>query len=313
MREIGLAGDRAQRGEFGRGEAHEIQRAGARVRHIVERRLFRAKRAARSAGRDGAFHRAATSSEWPRAAYPRRDGSSIRWSRPNGSRRISASLTWWWSTPVGTCRRAAATGGATISPRIFPARASSTSTRSATGRIPRRTCCRRRRLRPRDGAARRRPRRPDRRLRQLAAPDRGARLVHAPAFRRSASRDPRRRIPEMARRRRPIESGEPAARNAQFEAAEARRVVTKEQFLAGRRPPCSTRAARAASKARARSRPGIAAGHIPGARNLPFALALQRRRHLQTTDELQRLFAEAGVDPLSPFVASCGSGVTATA
>jgi hypothetical protein len=31
MREIRLAGDRAERGEFGRGEAHEIERAGARV------------------------------------------------------------------------------------------------------------------------------------------------------------------------------------------------------------------------------------------------------------------------------------------
>ena len=28
-------------------------------------------------------------------------------------------------------------------------------------------------------------------------------------------------------------------------------------------------------------------------------------------DELRRLFAEAGVDPEQPFVASCGSGVTA--
>ena len=32
---------------------------------------------------------------------------------------------------------------------------------------------------------------------------------------------------------------------------------------------------------------------------------------MKSTDELQRLFAEAGVDPMQPFVASCGSGVTA--
>src|SRR3546814_9549580 len=36
MREIGLAGHRAERGEFGRGEADEIQLARARIGHIVE-------------------------------------------------------------------------------------------------------------------------------------------------------------------------------------------------------------------------------------------------------------------------------------
>src|SRR3546814_14189239 len=36
MREIGLAGHRAERGEFGRGEADEITLAPARIGHIVE-------------------------------------------------------------------------------------------------------------------------------------------------------------------------------------------------------------------------------------------------------------------------------------
>ncbi len=40
MREIGLAGHRAERGEFGRGEAHQIGLAGARIGHIIEHRLF---------------------------------------------------------------------------------------------------------------------------------------------------------------------------------------------------------------------------------------------------------------------------------
>src|SRR3546814_2605740 len=37
VREIGLAGHRTERGEFGRREAHEIQVAPARIGHIVER------------------------------------------------------------------------------------------------------------------------------------------------------------------------------------------------------------------------------------------------------------------------------------
>jgi hypothetical protein len=39
MGEIGLAGDRAKGSEFGRGEADEIGRTGARIGDIVERRL----------------------------------------------------------------------------------------------------------------------------------------------------------------------------------------------------------------------------------------------------------------------------------
>ena len=41
MREIGLAGHRAERGELGRGEADEIERARARIGHIIERRFLR--------------------------------------------------------------------------------------------------------------------------------------------------------------------------------------------------------------------------------------------------------------------------------
>ncbi len=39
--EVGLARHRAQAGELGRGEAHAVERAGARVGHVVERRLAR--------------------------------------------------------------------------------------------------------------------------------------------------------------------------------------------------------------------------------------------------------------------------------
>ncbi len=40
MREVGLAGHRAERGELGRGEAHQIGPAGARIGDIVEHGLL---------------------------------------------------------------------------------------------------------------------------------------------------------------------------------------------------------------------------------------------------------------------------------
>ena len=58
-------------------------------------------------------------------------------------------------------------------------------------------------------------------------------------------------------------------------------------------------------------RPGVAPGHIPGARNLPFASLYREDGRFKPVDEIRRLFEEAGIDPEKPFVATCGSGVTA--
>ena len=58
-------------------------------------------------------------------------------------------------------------------------------------------------------------------------------------------------------------------------------------------------------------RPGVAAGHIPGARNIPFATLYREDGTLRPPGELRGIFVGAGVDPAQPFIASCGSGVTA--
>ena len=55
----------------------------------------------------------------------------------------------------------------------------------------------------------------------------------------------------------------------------------------------------------------FAAGHIPGARNLPFAQLYNPDGTFRSPAMLRRLFELAGIDPAKPFVASCGSGVTA--
>jgi thiosulfate/3-mercaptopyruvate sulfurtransferase len=54
-------------------------------------------------------------------------------------------------------------------------------------------------------------------------------------------------------------------------------------------------------------------GHIPGARNAPWAANLDETGHMKTPDELRHLYAARGVHPDAPVVVSCGSGVTACA
>lgn len=59
-------------------------------------------------------------------------------------------------------------------------------------------------------------------------------------------------------------------------------------------------------------RAGIATGHIPGSRNLPFGEVLNPDGTFKQTDDIRAAFAEAGVDLSQPIVASCGSGITAS-
>ena len=100
---------------------------------------------------------------------------------------------------------------------------------------------------------------------------------------------------------RPTESGEPAPRPARFEAVEnARR---------GRRQAARSSPARHAPLLDARGKarfegsepdpaPGVAAGHIPGARNLPFAALYKEDGTLQAAaTRSRRPFAVAGADP----------------
>jgi thiosulfate/3-mercaptopyruvate sulfurtransferase len=113
---------------------------------------------------------------------------------------------------------------------------------------------------------------------------------------------------------RPTESGEPEPRRASFEAEQSRaEAVTKQEVLAG--PGCALVDARGKGRFEATEpepRAGVAGGHIPGARNLPFGMLYNDDGTFKAREELQRLFDVAGLDPSKPFIASCGSGVTAT-
>jgi len=58
-------------------------------------------------------------------------------------------------------------------------------------------------------------------------------------------------------------------------------------------------------------REGLRAGHIPGARNVPFAELLNDDKTMKTPEETRAIFAAAGVDLSKPGITSCGSGITA--
>ncbi len=113
---------------------------------------------------------------------------------------------------------------------------------------------------------------------------------------------------------RPVESGEPAPRSARFDPLERPdEVVAIDQVRAGLETPLLD--ARGSARFEGNEpdpRPRVAAGHIPGALNLPFAELYEEDGRFRSRHEIAQAFAAAGADPHAPFVASCGSGVTAS-
>lgn len=58
-------------------------------------------------------------------------------------------------------------------------------------------------------------------------------------------------------------------------------------------------------------RPGLPAGHMPGAVNVPVTEIAGPDGLIKSRDDLRALFTAAGVDDTRPVITSCGSGVTA--
>lgn len=58
-------------------------------------------------------------------------------------------------------------------------------------------------------------------------------------------------------------------------------------------------------------KPGLASGHIPGARNLPYPGLFAPDGTWKAPEALRAAFVAAGIDLDQPMIASCGSGMTA--
>lgn len=123
-------------------------------------------------------------------------------------------------------------------------------------------------------------------------------------------------LPKWLAEGRPTESGEtrpkPGAVIARLDRAQVR---AKGDILAnlesGSAQLLDARGAGRFTGAEAEPRPGMASGHIPGSRNLPYAALFAADNSLKQPEELRALYESAGIDLDRPVVTTCGSGVTA--
>jgi thiosulfate/3-mercaptopyruvate sulfurtransferase len=111
---------------------------------------------------------------------------------------------------------------------------------------------------------------------------------------------------------RPVESGEPRPREARFDATpRLGEVVAKADIRSLSVPLIDARGRARFEGSKPDPRAGVAPGHIPGSRHLPFAALYNEDGTFKRLEDLREAFVAAGADPERPFVASCGSGVTA--
>ncbi|MFC3078170.1 3-mercaptopyruvate sulfurtransferase [Phenylobacterium terrae] len=115
---------------------------------------------------------------------------------------------------------------------------------------------------------------------------------------------------------RPVESGEvapaPVSVTPRFDPGAVRDFAAVRQAL----EDGATQVVDARPAARFRGeapepRPGLRAGHMPGARNLPWSDVVREDGTMKSPAELRAAFEAAALDPARPVIASCGSGVTA--
>lgn len=123
-------------------------------------------------------------------------------------------------------------------------------------------------------------------------------------------------LPKWKAEGRPLEGGVPAAPGAaRFETQfDAEAVADFDQVGAALSDGLQVVDARGAARFRgeaAEPRPGVRAGHMPGALNLPFSNLLHTDGTLKRGAALEEAFRAAGVDLERPVITSCGSGVTA--
>lgn len=114
---------------------------------------------------------------------------------------------------------------------------------------------------------------------------------------------------------RAVEAGEPSATQTRFAAhadrSGVRNLAAMRQATGSAVPIVDARSAERFAGAAPEPRAGVTPGHIPGARNLPHDRLFAADGRWLDRPALRAAFASAGVDPLRPFVATCGSGVTA--
>jgi thiosulfate/3-mercaptopyruvate sulfurtransferase len=123
-------------------------------------------------------------------------------------------------------------------------------------------------------------------------------------------------LPKWRAEGRPVEDGEPPARDRHFTARRNAGLVRDVTQVAATSKLGDAQIidARAPGRFRgdeAEPPPGLRSGHLPGATNVHYRTLLNDDGTMKDAAGLRAVFAEAGVDQLKPSVTSCGSGVTA--
>lgn len=122
-------------------------------------------------------------------------------------------------------------------------------------------------------------------------------------------------LPKWKAEGRPVEDGEtlraPAHFNARLDHSVVASMADVQKALADK--TAQVLDARPAERFRGEApepRPGLRMGHMPGAKNVPYAALLQDGR-LRPAAELAQALDAMGVDPQKTAITSCGSGVSA--
>jgi thiosulfate/3-mercaptopyruvate sulfurtransferase len=115
---------------------------------------------------------------------------------------------------------------------------------------------------------------------------------------------------------RPVESGTAAPRAGHFTprldpAAVADKAAVLGLVGDGRAEIVDARPAARFRGDNPEPRPGLAAGHIPGSKNLPQSDLFDSDGRWKRGAALRAVFDDAGIDLARPMVTTCGSGVTA--
>ena len=121
-------------------------------------------------------------------------------------------------------------------------------------------------------------------------------------------------LPRWLAEGRPVTAEKPASQPASYSprpvpALAVNADAVREALKAGKTVLDARSAARFAGTA-PDPRPGVRAGRMPGAKNLPFTDLLDGDA-LKPAHELREIMKSIGVSPETPVMTSCGSGVTA--
>lgn len=115
---------------------------------------------------------------------------------------------------------------------------------------------------------------------------------------------------------RPLESGKPAVRHRHFTVWQDEKAArTKADLLANLghevNEVVDARSSSRFTGEEPETRAGVASGHIPGSKNLPYSRLFNGDGTWKQGDALRTAFTAAGVDLDKPMITTCGSGITA--